>query len=103
MILTPTCHLLKRGDSYLLALNESGNDAAQLSAADLARLLQMAADFQMLDQQFNQRLNAPTPAASSQPRSGGDSAESSPVDAYLRQKTYVELGILPHPFTGGIL
>ena len=56
MILTPTCYLLKRGNGYLLALNESGNDAAQLSAADLApvaRLLQMAADFQMLDQQHD--------------------------------------------------
>ena len=76
MILTPTCYLLKRGNGYLLALNESGNDAAQLSAADLApvaRLLQMAADFQMLDQQHDVPSGSP---ASSQPRSGDDSAES---------------------------
>ena len=79
MILTPTCYLLKRGNGYLLALNESGNDAAQLSAADLApvaRLLQMAADFQMLDQQPDVSSG---PATSSQPRSGGDSAESFPL------------------------
>ena len=78
MILTSTCYLLKRDGHYLLAFNESGNDAAQLSAADLAtvaRLLQMAADFQMLDQQHD----VPTPDASSQPRSGGDSAESFPL------------------------
>lgn len=72
MILTPTCHLLRRPDgSYALALNEQGNDAAQIAAADLpavARLLSMAAAFTLLGQQHDAR---PGLTVSSQPRSGG--------------------------------